>query len=185
MPTIRTETTKHLSDLVAANKHILEAVESQLDTSAVKRIPEAMSILTDTASLLRKYINELHHMNSAYDSDIKAGLKKLFTNVLGNLAGAYNHLRDEGAARAVRDTYTSLALLNASLLALKTFGLTVKNTQISKLAYDRLAELCPLIEKYNQTIPYVVARETALEDGLVYDADIPRRVCESTQKLWS
>lgn len=185
MPTIRTETTKHLSDLVAANKHILEAVESQLDTSAVKRIPEAMSILTDTASLLRKYINELHHMNSAYDSDIKAGLKKLFTNVLGNLAGAYNHLRDEGAARAVRDTYTSLALLNASLLALKTFGLTVKNTQISKLAYDQLAELCPLIEKYNQTIPYVVARETALEDGLVYDADIPRRVCESTQKLWS
>lgn len=183
--TIQSDTTKHLSDLVAANKHILEAVESQLSTTAVKENPEAHMLLAETGTLLQKYIRELDIVAEQYDTETKASLKKLFTNVLGNLAGAYNHLRGEGAARAVRDTYTALNLLNASLLALKTFGLMVNNAHISKLAYDQMVELCPLIVKYNKTIPFVVARETAKEDGVPYDSSVPARVLESTQKLWS
>ena len=164
--------------MAGAQKHVLEAVESQLETDSVKENPEAFAVLSETRNLLGKHIRELELLSERYDTETKAGLKKLFTNVLGNLAGAYNHLRGEGAARAVRDTYTALNLLNASLLALKTFGLMVSHP-------DQMAEICPLVVKFNEAMPYVVARETSKDLGIPYVASLPDKVKESTQKLWS
>lgn len=185
MSTVQSKTTQHLSDMAGAQKHVLEAVESQLETTSVKESPEAFAVLSETRDLLGKHVRELEILSERYDTETKAGLKKLFTNVLGNLAGAYNHLRGEGAARAVRDTYTALNLLNASLLALKTFGLMVSHPDISKTAYDQMAEICPLIVKFNEAMPYVVARETSKDLEIPYVASLPDKVKESTQKLWS
>ena len=183
--TIQSKTTQHLSDMAGAQKHILEAISSQLETSAVKESPEASAILSETKLLLRKHVRELEALSDRYDAETKAGIKKLFTNVLGNLAGAYNHMRGEGATRAVRDTYTALNLLSASLLALKTYGLMVSQPDISKAAYDQLTEICPLVVKFNQTLPFVVARETAKDLGLPYAPGLAEKVKESTQKLWN
>ena len=183
--TIQSKTTQHLSDMAGAKKHVLEAITSQLETDSVKETPEASAILSETKLLLKKHIRELEALSHRYDAETKAGIKKLFTNVLGNLAGAYNHLRGEGATRAVRDTYTALNLLSASLLALKTYGLMVSQPDISKTAYDQLAEICPLVVKFNKTLPFVVARETSKELGLPYASALPEKVRESTQKLWS
>ena len=97
--TTQSKTTQHLSDMAGAQKHVLEAVESQLETAAVKDSPEAFAVLSETRTILKKHIHELEILSDRYDTETKAGLKKLFTNVLGNLAGAYNHLRGEGAAR--------------------------------------------------------------------------------------
>ncbi len=111
-------------------------------------------------------------MGEALDAQTRATMKSMFTRFMGNLTGLYNQIRADEAARAVRDTYTALNLLAASLTALKTFGLCVGQEAISKLAYK-------------QKLPYGVARERAEKDGLVYDPAIPQRVENATQRIWN
>lgn len=182
---IQDETRQHLSDMSALDKHILDAVEGQLGVEAIQQDPDALYLLSQTRDVLTRHIAQMEAMVEAQDAKTRTSLKSMLTRFLGNIAGAYNHTRPDQAARAVRDTYTALNLNSASLVALKTFGLSVGKEAISKLAYQQLRDILPLIMEFNKKLPYVVAREISQNDGLAYDNAIPARVEKATQRIWN
>ena len=182
---IKADTKQHLSDMVALEEHILEAVKLQLSVDEVKRDADAVALLTRTEALYARHLEQMKLMVAQQDAETRTGLKSLLTSFLGDLAGLYNHVRTDGAARAIRDTYTALNLTSASLTALKTFGLIVGKEPISKLAYEQMRDLFPLIVEFNKRLPYVVARESAAALGLPFDIAVPQRVENATQRIWN
>ena len=182
---IKSETKQHLSDMTALDKHMLEAIEGQLGVEAIQKDPDAFALLSRTRDILKSHIDQMEIMVEAQDAQTRTSLKSVLTRFLGNIAGAYNHTRPDQASRAMRDTYTALNLNAASLTALKTFGLAVGKEAISKLAYEQMREILPLIMDFNKKLPYVVAREIAESDGIAYDPAIPERVEKATQRIWN
>lgn len=182
---IQGETKQHLSDLVALESHILEAVEHQIGTDNIKKDADALMLLQETHAMLSRHSEELDALVIAQDAETRTGIKNLFTGFLGNIAGLYNKVRGEEATRAIRDTYTALSLLSVSLTALKTFGLMVGKPDISKLAYEQMRDLLPLIMKINHRLPYIVARDVAERSGMPYDVAVPERVEKATQRIWN
>lgn len=182
---IQNETKQHLSDMAALEKHILDAVDKQLEVEEVKNDGDALTVLSKTKDMLTRHVAQLEAMAEAQDAETRTSMKALFTRFLGNVAGIYNSVRSDEASRALRDTYTALNLMSASLTAMKTFGLVVGKESISKLAYEQMRELLPLIMEFNTKLPYVVAREIAAKDGLPYDVAIPQRVEKATQRIWN
>ena len=181
---IQSETKQHLSDMIALQTHVLDAVEHQLGTEAITKDPDAAILLRETQAVYTRHIAQMEAMVEQQDAETRASLKSMITGFMGDLAGMYNKLRSEGAARAIRDTYTALSLTAASLTALKTFGLMVGREAVSKLAYEQMKDICPLIERFSHRLPYIVARETAANDNLPYDEAIPQRVENATRRIW-
>ncbi len=182
---IQSETKQHLSDMAALEKHILDAVEKQIEVDEVKKDIEALGLLSKTKEMLTRHVGQLEAMAEAQDAETRTSMKALFTRFLGNVAGVYNSIRSDEASRAIRDTYTALNLMSASLTAMKTFGLVVGKESISKLAYEQMRELLPLIMEFNTKLPYIVAREIAAKDGLPFDIAVPQRVEKATQRIWN
>lgn len=182
---IQSETKQHLSDMAALEKHILDAVEKQIEVDEVKKDIEALGLLSKTKEMLTRHVGQLGAMAEAQDAETRTSMKALFTRFLGNVAGVYNSIRSDEASRAIRDTYTALNLMSASLTAMKTFGLVVGKESISKLAYEQMRELLPLIMEFNTKLPYIVAREIAAKDGLPFDIAVPQRVEKATQRIWN
>lgn len=181
---IKEETKEHLSDMVALDEHVLEAVKRQLESEMVQADPDAQLLLLETSDILQRHVAQLTAMVELQDAETRGGLKSLLTSILGNVAGLYNQVRSEAASRAVRDTYTAINLVSAGLLAMKTFGLMVGKEQISGLAYQQMREILPLLMKFNHRLAYIVARETAETLKLPYDPAIPQRVENATQRIW-
>jgi heterodisulfide reductase subunit B len=131
---INTDTKQHLSDMVALDEHILEAVKHQLGVDKVKEDADALALLTRTQDIYARHIEQMKTMVELQDAETRTSLKSILTSFLGDIAGLYNPMRTDGAARAIRDTYTALNLTSASLTALKTFGLIVGKEPISNLS---------------------------------------------------
>jgi hypothetical protein len=182
---IKADTKQHLSDMVALDEHILEAVTHQLGVDKVKEDADALALLTRTQAMYARHIEQMKTMVELQDAETRTSLKSILTSFLGDIAGLYNHMRTAGAARAIRDTYTALNLTSASLTALKTFGLIVGKEPISKLAYEQMRDLFPLIMEFNKRLPYVVARETAAALKVPFNSAVPERVENATQRIWN
>jgi hypothetical protein len=176
---------EHVTNMAAVEKHILEAIERQSGSDAVKRYPEARVLIRRIEDTLRRHIEALEEHNAASEGGgFAEALKEAVAGALGVAAGLYDQVRNEVVSRMLRDDYTALSLAAISYHMLHTTALGLRQAATADLALRHLKDLTPLLVDLSKTICHVVAREMATEEP-GFDGAIGAEAVRRTQEAWS
>jgi hypothetical protein len=186
MPEDREALRPYVADMVALEKHILEAVERQREDESLQQFPAAKSLVLTIETTLRQHVAALeNHVAALPGGSAAAAVKSAVTGALGAVAGLYDKIRSEPVSRMLRDDYTALALASISYTMLHTTALAFKQTATADIALRHLQDLTPLLLEVGDVIPTVVVKELArqgypLDDAAV--AQAARRIKEVWQE---
>lgn len=178
---------KQTADLLAAEEHILEAIEQQREDDDLRRHATANELIIRIERVLERHTDALEELLEDYggDDDLEAKVKKALSEVFGAAAGLYDRLRDLKLSRVLRDNYTALSLAAMSYTAFHTFGLAVREEAVARLAEQHLKDLTPLLVEISKLLPDVVAQEMAEEYDFPVDATVAHQAVTNTQRAWS
>ena len=176
---------KHTADLLALERHILEAIERQRGADVLKTEIEANKIAIQIERTLTTHITVLETLVEEYGGAAESIFKKAITEVLGGLAGLYDLVREHPVSRMLRDDYTALSLTAMAYTAYHTFGLAIGEQKIADIAEKHLREITPILVELSKVLPHVVAREVAAEnDEFPVDASVGELAERNTQRAW-
>jgi ferritin-like metal-binding protein YciE len=174
----------YVADMVAVEKHILEAVERQRNDDDVKQFPDALQLVGRVESTLKSHVQALDSHLQGYTGGGAAGaVKQAVTGVLGAIAGVYDKVRKDTASRALRDDYTALSLASVSYGMLHTTALGLSQGTTAELAKSHLEEINSLIMELGLLIPRVVLKELSFE-GYQVDAGAADRAVKNLEETW-
>lgn len=173
----------YVNDMTALQKHILEAVERQIEDDRVKSEAQTIELIGKVKHTLTGQVSELQAQVERLGSQTGAAVKQTVSHVLGVFAGLLDKVRKDPVSKMLRDDYTALNLASFSYTMLHTTGLAFKDQAVADLALRHLQELTPLIIRFNEIVPNVVAAELADEGGGV-DTEVGGEAIENTQQAW-
>lgn len=181
----QSETRKHLSDMLAVESHILEAVERQRQDETVREHLEANKLLIEIERVLRAHTETLKELNDQYGAGGESALKRAVTEALGFVAGLYDKVREQKMTRMYRDDYAALSLAAMSYTTLHTYGLAVRDNRVADVALRHLEEITPLLIEISRLLPRLVVEEVG--DGLnqQVDATAIQAATQNTQRAWN
>jgi hypothetical protein len=175
----------YLADMVAVEKHILEAVERQRDDDDIKQFPDALQIIGRIESVLQSHVQSLESHLQGYSGGGAAGaVKEAVTGVLGAIAGVYDKIRKDPASRALRDDYTALSLASISNGMLHTTALGLSQGTVAEIAKRHLEEINSLIMELGLIVPRIVLKELSFE-GYPIETGISERAVQAIRESWS
>lgn len=179
---------KHISEMVAVEKHILAAIEQQRDDDNVKGHVETNKLVIKIERVLNEHVTALEALAKQYDAKTESVVKEALTKALGVVAGLYDKVRgDQPLSRDLRDDYTALSLAAMGYTSFHTYGLTIGEERIATLASQHLKDLTPLMVEISKVLPAVVAKE--IKEQSDFDTDTSGSVVSdavsNTQKAWS
>jgi ferritin-like metal-binding protein YciE len=175
----------YLTDMHAVEKHILEAVERQLDDDDLKKYPDASRVVTTLQTTLKRHCTAIETKIDARDGgDVKQAVKEAIGGALGFVAGLYDRVRDDEVSRMIRDDYTATSLAAVSYHMLHTTALALKNGEVADMALRHLKDLTPILVDLSKVVCDVVAKELAAENK-VFDGTVGPQAVLNTQEAWS
>lgn len=177
--------TDYLTDMVAVEKHILEAVERQLAGDEIKRYAEAHRVLGQLRTVLEQHVEALEaRIGEQEGGSIKETVKQAVTGALGAVAGLYGRVRTDEASRMIRDDYAAAHFACISYTMLHTTALGLKDQEVASLALRHLKDLTPLCVDLSKVVCQVVAEELAAEEK-TFDGTVGPQAVSNTQEAWS
>ena len=175
----------YLADMVAVEKHILEAVERQRNDDDIKQFPDALQLIGRIESVLQSHVQSLESHLQGYSGGGAAGaVKGAVTGVLGAIAGVYDKIRKDPASRALRDDYTALSLASISNGMLHTTALGLSQGTVAELAQRHLQEINGLIMELGLVIPRIVLKELSFE-GYPIETGLADRAVQAVRDSWN
>jgi hypothetical protein len=175
----------YLADMVAVEKHILEAVERQRNDDDIKQFPDALQIIGRIESVLQSHVQSLEsHLQGDSGGGAAGAVKEAVTGVLGAIAGIYDKIRKDPASRALRDDYTALSLASISNGMLHTTALGLSQGTVAELAKRHLEEINSLIMELGLIVPRIVLKELSFE-GYPIETGISERAVQAIRESWS
>ena len=153
--------TKYLGDMRAAVHHVEEAMEGQ--EKDFKDQP-------DVAQLMQKTHRQLHAQKEALGARLEAlggspthPVKEGVAGIAGVIAGLYNKIRTEGAAKGLRDDHVALNWTYVSYMTLVTTAVALGDRETAAIAENGMRECAKASMEVQRLLPTVVVRE--LQDG--------------------
>ena len=173
----------YVNDMVALQKHILEAVERQAADERVKNEAQTIELIVKVKHTVAQQVEDLEKQVERLGSEVTATAKQAVGHILGIFAGLYDKIRKDPVSRMLRDGYTALNLSSISYTMLHTTGLAYHDQVVADLALLHLQQLTPLIMRYNEIIPNVVAAELQ-DEGPGIDSSVGAQAIDGTQAAW-
>lgn len=173
----------YVNDMLTLQKHILEATEHQVADPNVKAEAQTIELVSKVKHTLTGQVEDLEKQVARLGSEVTATAKQVVGHVLGVAAGLYDHIRKDPVSRMLRDGYTALNMSSFSYTMLHTTGLAYHDQVVADLALAHLQQLTPLIMRYNEIIPNVVAAELS-DEGAGIDTGVGSQAIENTQEAW-
>lgn len=174
---------KQLSDMLAVEHFILDALERQREEDKVRSSVPVNELVIRMERTMRDHTEALQRLADDYGIGT-SGWKKGISSVLGALAGLYDRVREHQLSRMIRDNYVSLSLAAMSYTALHTFGLSIKEDRIAAIAQEHLMHLTPLMVALSKVLPEVVANELVAAEDLAADSSVAATAVANTQRAW-
>lgn len=182
----------YTNDMLALTRHIQQATAYQKADTTVKHIPAVYKLIETIDATLREQQAALEAHLERFESNFFEDAKSTIAEWLGALAGVYDRLRPNTAARMLRDDYTALGLAAISYTMLHTTGLALRSDETTEetlardtaaLAVRHLEALTPLIVEISRVIPQAVNIEL-IEDTTAVDLDVAETATARTQAAW-
>jgi hypothetical protein len=174
---------QYVSDMLAVERHIHEAIRRQEEDKSVQRFPEAAAVISRAEATLDNHIAALESHLELIGGNPASPVKEAITAALGIAAGLYDKVRPEKVSRMLRDDYTALSLAAISYHMLHNTGLALQNKATADLALRHLKDWTPIIVEISQAIHPVVVQELR-DDNHVVDATVAEQSIRETQEAW-
>ena len=153
--------TKYLGDMKSVVSHVQTAMERQKDEFKDK--PQVSQAIARIALSLKRQDDELGTRLSALGGSPTHPVKEVVSDALGVMAGLYNKVRTEGAAKGLRDDHVALNLVYLSYTTLHTTALALGDTETAALCKRSIVECAKFVTEVDHLVPPVVLEE--LQDG--------------------
>ncbi|NJN16508.1 MAG: hypothetical protein HC822_09655 [Oscillochloris sp.] len=177
---------KYVGDLIALDKHILDAIEGQLNSRKINEFPTAHRTLAQASGVLRSGIVTLEQHLSSIGSDPGTPVKKVVSAIAGAAASVIDRVRpSDEVSKMLRDTYTALSLDAISSTMLHTTALAMDEDRTAQLALAHLKNITPLIMEISQVMPEVVEQELVRDNSDVKNTNIAKKSLVETHKAWT
>jgi hypothetical protein len=174
----------YVADMVAVEKHILEAVERQRNDDDVKQFPDALQLVGRLESVLKSHVQALEsHLQGYPGGGTASTVKQAVTGLLGAIAGIYDKVRKDTASRALRDDYTALSLASVSYGMLHATALGLSQGPAAELARSNMEEVNSLIMELGLVLPRIVLKELAFE-GYQVETGAADRAVKNLEETW-
>ena len=173
----------YVNDMVTLQKHFLEATERQVEDERVKGEAQTIELIMKVKHTVTQQVEDLEKQVARLGSGATATAKQTIGHVMGVFAGLYDKVRKDPVSRILRDGYVALNMSSVSYTMLHTTGLAYHDQAVADLALSHLQQLTPLIMRYNEIIPNVVAAELA-DEGPGIDTGVGSEAIENTQQAW-
>lgn len=181
----RTDTLQqYVSDMLALERHIHDAVRRQRDSEKVKSQNDAHNIISRVEAQLDEHIEHLEQHLESLGGSATSPVKEAVSAVTGAVAGLYDQVRDEEVSKMLRDDYTALSLASISYTMLHTTGLALTDQTTADIALEHLKHWTPIVVDISETIPLVVAQELGKEMAGT-DSSAGSKAVKNTQVAWS
>lgn len=175
---------QYVSDMVALDEHIHEAIKRQIEDDRLKQFPEASKVVNTLHRTLDTHITGLKGQLTSLGGEASGPIKEAVSVIAGVAAGLYDKVRHDPVSKMLRDDYTALSLTAISYTMLHTTGLALQNQPIADLAQRYLKDITPIIVDISQVIPGVVVKD--LEDNEAQiDPTVAQEAVRKTQAAWS
>jgi ferritin-like metal-binding protein YciE len=148
--------TKYLSDMVALEEHIFQAIDKQVKGTQGEPENDFLSTVRDT---LEGHVDALKKRLEALGGHPGNPVKQAGSALLGVAAGIIDKLRAEEVSKDLRDDYTALSLSNVSYVMLATTASACNDNETAELASRHLKDNAGFTMEIGRMIPDVVVRD--------------------------
>jgi len=174
---------QYVSDMIALDQHIIEAVERQLGDERLGDYPGAREVVGSIKRTLAAQVGGLEQQLKNFGGDATGPVKGAISAVAGMAAGLYDKVRQDPVSKMLRDDYTALSLASISYTMLHTTGLALKHDGVASAGQRYLKELTPIVVELSKVIPPIVVKDLADEDTLI-DISVGQQAVRNTQQAW-
>lgn len=176
---------QYVSDMIAVEEHIADAVKRQTEDGAVyKNDPQASQILQHITRHTEQHAQQLKQHLEHIGGDPAKGFKEVAATVLGAVAGMYDKVRTDKVSKMLRDDYVALNLAAMGYTMLHTTGLALQDQATAALALRHLKDYTSIIMNLNGVVPGVVVSELR-DDGMVMNEMSVQQAVSNTQEAWT
>ena len=175
---------QYVSDMLALERHIHEAVRRQRDDEKVGQHLQAQQLISRIESTLDEHIEHLEQHLESLGGEPAAPVKNAVSAVAGMAAGLYDKVRSDPVSKMLRDDYTALSLAAISYTMLHTTGLAMTDHKTADIALEHLTHWTPLIVEISEIIPLAVVRELS-DEGAMVSAQVGQEAIRNTQQAWT
>jgi DNA-binding ferritin-like protein len=153
----------HVSDMIAADRALLDPVAAQLRAQQVERIPQARWLLERLAAMLNAHIDELteHLRRLGGESAAQNRSPEMLASELVNTAAPA--LNEQPLARSLRNYYTALSLVHAAALMLETDARAHNYSSTAAMATRHREEIATMLLSLRDLLPAAIKEEIADE----------------------
>jgi ferritin-like metal-binding protein YciE len=148
---------KYLSDQLALEKHINEAISGQMNTA--KQDPDANQQFTQFVATLKGHISALDARLDALGGNPAGPIKAAGAAVLGTAATTIDKLRADEISKDLRDDYTALNLSVISYLMLHATATAVGDSETADLAKRFAKDHADFVMWINKNIARFVVKD--------------------------
>ncbi|HSJ90407.1 MAG TPA: DUF892 family protein [Anaerolineales bacterium] len=174
---------QYVSDMLAVERHILPALESQAKDDRYAKFPEARRVVNKIEATIRSHIDGLEQHLKRLGGDPASPIKSAVTMALGLAATVIEKVRTDPVSKNLRDDYTVLSLAAVSYTMLHTGGQALGDPATADLAVNFLRDYTPLIAEINEVIPEVVVNELRDETELL-EPNAAKLAMKRTHDAW-
>jgi hypothetical protein len=175
---------QYVSDMLAVEKHILQAVERQLEAEEVRNFPQTNQLIGKLEGTLRSHITGLEQHLASLNGDGLSPVKEAVSSALGVAAGVIDLVRTNKVSKLLRDDYTALSLAAVGYTMLHTTGLALEDKPTADLALRHLKGYTALIGEIAENVISVVVEELR-DESEVINPTVTDEAARNTQAAWS
>ena len=184
MADVKETVNSYITDMLALERHIERAIQTQVDDLKSERAAAADQ-LGQFHSLTESHISSLEGVATKRGADGGVGTaKKITSSLLGFAAGAIDFVRNEKFPKNLRDDYTAYNLGLISYLMLHTVGQSLGDAEIAALARKHFEDYSKVVMKLQNMVPEAVVANLR-EDGLPADSGSVAQVRETIDQVWA
>ena len=174
--------TKYLGDMKSVVSHVQTAMERQKDDFKDK--PDVAQTIARISLSLKRQDDALGARLEALGGSPTHPVKEVVSDALGVVAGLYNKVRTEGAAKGLRDDHVALNLVYMSYATLHTTAVALGDGETAALAKRSLVEVAKFVTDVDHLVPPTVFTE--LQDGDLgpLDGSAPQQTLSAISEAW-
>jgi len=155
----------YLGDLINLETHIEEALTRQ--TKETQDDPTAGPLVKEFLTVVTSHRKALKALQTEKGSTVGNPITEIGSSLLGKAAGVIDRIRTEGISKSLRDDYVAFNLAAISYTMMYTTATGLGDKQLADVAERHLTDYAAAVQKINQGIPDVVARELAKDNHSV------------------
>jgi ferritin-like metal-binding protein YciE len=173
---------KYVSDMVALESHIYQAIDKQVKENIDE--PDVKMRFQTFAKTLEAHQSTLADRLKALGGAANSPVKEGVAAALGIAAGVIDKFRSEEVSKDFRDDFTALCLSLISYQMLYTTAVALGDRQTADLAATNVKDNAQFVNYIQQILPQVVVSELKKNHEVSVDASAVEETKNLVDSIW-